>query len=320
MKSSPRTFVSKAAAAATAGLGALALLALPSTPAHAAVDAGIITIINPATAAALPSGGSATTWSLKLPTPPADACSGDSATKAYFVYSYITPVANDPLSLVFGSNGPAQPAGSFAAPLIDIAGSPYIAKTTAPNTGQVKDFPGVQFNFNRFTIDGRLINSRPTIKLPAGLYNYGIACANGNTKATDKVWNGLISFTASAADPNGEVWAAVPFTAPGAPRNLTANPGALDANGLFSVNLAWQAPGTDGGKAVTTYEIYRGTAPGTGAKIASIPATRKTYADKDHVVDVTTRFYYTVKAVNQIGASAASNEASAKASPWNLVP
>lgn len=315
MKSIPRRFGFKAAALATAVSGALALLSVPAGA--AGLDAGIPYIVNPATNQPLPGGESTTVWSWKLPTPPASNCSGDSATKGFFVYSYITPVANDPYALTFRpSDGPVSPAGSFAFPLFDISGSPYISRTTAPNTGQVKDFPAVQFTFARFSVDGR----NETIPLPAGDYNIGIACWDGNNRLTDKMWNTRVRFTANSTDPSGEVWAAIPFAAPSAPQNLTAASGGLDANGLFAVNLAWQAPASDGGKSVSSYQVFRGTAPGTGRLLATVPATRTSFVDGGHVPDVTTRFYYTVKAVNQIGASAASNEASAKASPWNLVP
>ena len=315
MKSSPRTFATKVAAAALAVCGALALLAVPATA--AGVDAGIPYIVNPATGQPLTAGGSKAVWTFKLPAPPASNCSGDSATKGFFIYSYITPVANDAYALTFNpGTGPDQPAGSYAFPLFDFAGSPYISRNTAPNTGQVRDFPAYQFDFQRFSIDGRT----DTIPLPAGRYNIGIACWDGNNRRTDKVWNTRIDFAANAADPSGEVWTPVNFALPSAPQNLTAVPGAVDLNGLFSVKLTWQAPAADGGKPVISYQIFRGTSPGTGTLIRTVTGSVRSYVDGGHYVEAATRFYYTVKAVNQIGVSAVSNEANAKASPWNLVP
>lgn len=163
---------------------------------NAAAMAGTAQLVDPATNDALQGGGSATNWTFKLPS--SAACSGDSATGAYFVYSYITPAANNPGSLTFDpTNGPSQPAGSFAYPLVDNSGTPYLSRNTAVNTGQVIDFPGVNFTFAAFSLTG-------TPALPAGQYDAGIACAKSG--AVDKYWNTVVTFAVSGSDSNGEVW------------------------------------------------------------------------------------------------------------------
>jgi len=103
-------------------------------------------------------------------------------------------------------------------------------------------------------------------------------------------------------------------TAPSTPSNLTATAG----NTI--VALSWTA---SSGTAPITYSVYRGTAAGqesTTAIASGISGTSYTNTG----VSNNTKYYYTVKAVNSKGTSAASNEASATpvgsapAAPTNL--
>ena len=87
-----------------------------------------------------------------------------------------------------------------------------------------------------------------------------------------------------------------PVTAPGAPRGLTA------AAGNAQVSLSWQAPSSDGGAAITSYNVYQGgkkaaTVSGTGATVKNL-ANGTTYS-------------FTVTAVNKAGEGPASGSASA---------
>src|SRR6478672_6922309 len=93
-------------------------------------------------------------------------------------------------------------------------------------------------------------------------------------------------------------------TAPTAPQSLAA------VAGDGSVNLSWAAPTSDGGSPVTGYSIYRGTSAG-GESATPIATNVKTttYADTGRVNG--TRYFYTVAAVNAVGTSPQSNEASA---------
>lgn len=93
------------------------------------------------------------------------------------------------------------------------------------------------------------------------------------------------------------------LTVPAAPAGLTAS-GVAGA-----AQLAWTAPSNDGGAPVTSYRIYRRVADGASALHATVPATPTSYVDTD--VEVGTRYYYSVRAVNQVGEGPASAEASA---------
>jgi len=83
---------------------------------------------------------------------------------------------------------------------------------------------------------------------------------------------------------------------PTAPRSLTATAGS------GSVSLSWSAPVSDGGAAITGYNVYRATASGaeSGTPVAKRLSTRR-FTDKNLTNGTT--YYYTVAAINAIGTS-----------------
>ena len=95
------------------------------------------------------------------------------------------------------------------------------------------------------------------------------------------------------------------ISVPSAPQNLTAAP----ARGK-GVQLTWSAPASNGGSPITGYNIYRGTVAGGETLLTSL-GNVTTFKDTS-----TTRgqlYYYIVRAVNAVGESPDSNEASAVA-------
>ena len=93
-------------------------------------------------------------------------------------------------------------------------------------------------------------------------------------------------------------------TAPAVPSGLTATPNST------TVSLSWAAP-ADGGSAILGYDVYEATT--SGAENYSIPANGSilvvgTTAVVRGLTNGTT-YYFTVTAVNAVGASTASNEA-----------
>jgi chitodextrinase len=87
-----------------------------------------------------------------------------------------------------------------------------------------------------------------------------------------------------------------PVTAPGAPGGLTA------AAGDAQVSLSWQAPSSDGGAAITSYNVYQG-----GKRVAGVTGTGATVKNLSNG----TTYSFTVTAVNQAGEGPASRAASA---------
>jgi fibronectin type 3 domain-containing protein len=92
-------------------------------------------------------------------------------------------------------------------------------------------------------------------------------------------------------------------TAPTAPRSVTATAG------TGNVTLKWSSPSSNGGASVTGYRIYRGTTSGGETLLATAGGTATSFVDSTATKG--TRFYYYVTAVNPLGESPASIEASA---------
>ena len=128
-------------------------------------------------------------------------------------------------------------------------------------------------------------------------YFYTVAAVNG------------VGVSAKSAEASATPHAAA--TVPSAPQGLTA------AGGNGSVQLSWSAPATDGGSAITGYDVYRGTsAGGESATPVAANVTGRSFTDTGLVNG--TAYFYTVTAVNAVGISAHSGEASA--TPKATVP
>ncbi len=93
-------------------------------------------------------------------------------------------------------------------------------------------------------------------------------------------------------------------TLPTAPRS----PAAAGANG--SVRLSWSAPASNGGSAITGYNVYRGTSAG-GESATPVASNVSGTSFTDTAAVNGTTYFYTVAAVNAVGTSAQSAEVSA---------
>ena len=96
---------------------------------------------------------------------------------------------------------------------------------------------------------------------------------------------------------------AIPGVAPTAPLNLVA------IAGNTNITLQWNVPADNGGYPISAYRIYRGTISGGEVYIATISSSTTTYLDTGLTNGIT--YYYKVTAVNAMGESPYSNEASA---------
>lgn len=91
---------------------------------------------------------------------------------------------------------------------------------------------------------------------------------------------------------------------PGPPTSLAAAPGAR------KITLTWSLPAENGGAALTAIEIHRSAA--SGAELLHATASGAATSWTDEGLGEGETFHYVVKAVNLAGASASSNEASAR--------
>lgn len=202
------------AAALAIGISGLSPSGVPGASA-AATDAGAAQVITPVSApvgggAPLNSGGSATDFSIKLPT--GAACAGDSANDGYRVQSYRVPASVNPATLTFDASGPI---GHQA--LYDTTGSPYVDKQTA--NADTPGGPGPIVNIADFDYGVYLPGD-----VTPGTYNLGIACTLGPASATqlDRFWNVQKSFVADAADEPASVrWTVVASSADPGPTTTT---------------------------------------------------------------------------------------------------
>ena len=94
-------------------------------------------------------------------------------------------------------------------------------------------------------------------------------------------------------------------TAPSAPQNLSAR----SATGK-GVQLSWVVPASTGGSAITGYQVWRSTTSGGEALLTTLGVVT---SYKDSATNRGTKYFYELKAVNAVGASGFSNEASATA-------
>jgi len=291
----------RTAAAIVVMAGSAALFLVASTAASASTLNGVATLTNPTNNQPLSSGGSKTVFTVNLPSQAA--CSGDTATNGYHVYSYLLPQGTAVTTDNFSTGSPSEGLG-----LVDGNGY-YGPVNTAPSSGQVIDIPS-DFEW------AYLLNLDETAtQLDNGssaIWEGGIACANSSGVVTDN-WNTQITFIKSASDPNGFTWTAVP----GAPPTAPNSPSAAGANA--SATVSWTAPTSNGSAAITGYDVYASTtnppsASGTpsataGASATSVPVTGLTNGDE---------YFFVVTTVNSVGQSPASTVVNA--TPEATVP
>ena len=195
------------------------------------------------------------------------------------------------------STTPGAPTGLQASPG---NGSVSLSWTAPTNTGSsgitgYKVYRGTSSGGETFlaSVSG---TSYPDSGLANGTtYYYYVTAVNGSGE-------GAKSGEASATP-------ATPATTPGAPTLLQPTAGNQ------SVSLSWTAPTNNGGSAVQSYDVYRGTSAG-GETLVKSGVTGTTYSDTGLANGTT--YYYEVSAVNGVGEGGKSNEQSA--TPTATVP
>jgi hypothetical protein len=284
------------AAAVLAGVGSLSLyLAVTPGSASAATLGGTATITNATTNAPVAAGGSSTTFTVALTSTNSSpaACSGDTASSQFHVFSYLVPKGTAVSSDNFSSGDPSVGLG-----LVDPNGNYYGAADTAPVSGEVIAIP------TNLTFAGLLQVGETASALDGGssaIWEAGIACANPSGVVAD-YWNTQVTFTASGSDPNGFTWSAVPGTVPPPPTAVSA------VAGNTAVTVSWTDPTSNGGTAISGYDVFVSTTnppstSGTASAVASGAAA--TTATVTGLSDATT-YYVVVTAVNSSGPSALS--------------
>ncbi len=190
------------AAMALATVAVLALVGIArAIPASAATLNGVATITNASTNTFLASGASTTQFTVALPANAA--CSGDTATDGYHVYSYLEKRTTN-LSTVTFINFPSVGYG-----FVNDIGTYYGPANTAPTSGQVIGIPTDLEWAPLIKNDGVTLKTLLYTKGKSGVWEAGLACATSSGVLSDN-WNTQITFTASSSDPTKFVWSAVP--------------------------------------------------------------------------------------------------------------
>ena len=188
----------RAAAAVLMAAGAVCLVV--ATSASAATVGATATIATPGSLAELDSGGSTTLFTVTLPH--LAACSGDTATGGYHIYSYLVPKGTNLTTLNY-LTGP--PTGTYG--MVDNGNNYYGAVNTAIGTGQIVSIPN-NLEWEPLVTEGVTVATL-TGGANKGVWEGGLLCAKSTGVVTDN-WNTQITFATSTTDPNGFTWSAVP--------------------------------------------------------------------------------------------------------------
>ena len=181
------------------------------------------------------------------------------------------------------------------------------ALTLSPSSGQVEitvSVTGVTFSPAHtitLTWDGNTLDTNPST-ISSNL--------TGGFQATFHVPDSTLgSHTVQATDGSNTHLTlfdvtSLTFTAPQSPTGL------IVTSGNTQVSLSWDASADNGGSSITGYRIYRGIASnGEGTTpVATVSNSTLSYADTGLTNGQT--YYYKVTAVNSVGESSSSNEAS----------
>ena len=129
----------------------------------------------------------------------------------------------------------------------------------------------------------------------------GLTQGTTYTYRVSAVYSGIDSSPSNTAS-------ASTFTVPSPPQNLQAT------TGNTQVALSWNPPTNNGGSTITGYNVYSGTtAGGESTTPIATEITSTTYNNTGLTNGQT--YFYTVKAVNSVGTSSSSKEASATPAP-----
>src|SRR5437867_3533857 len=202
------------------------------------------------------------------------------------------------------TSSPSNTASATTASNITAPHPPTGLTATAASSSQINLGWTAPTNNGGSAITGYKIYRSTSSGTETGYVNLGNVTSYTNTGLT----NGITYFYKVRAVNRAEQCrvsneaSATPPTIPSAPQNLQA------AVGGKSITISWQPPSSNGGSAITGYKIYRSTSSGSETGYVTL-GNVTSYTNTGLTNGVT--YFYKVRAVNSVGLSLLSNEASA---------
>src|SRR2546426_73745 len=175
---------------------------------------------------------------------------------------------------------------------------------TAASSSQISFSWAAPTNNGGSAITGYKIYRSTSSGTETGYVNLGNVTSYTNTIVTPGVtyFYKVRAVNSVGLSPLSNEASATPPTLPSAPQNLQAT------TGVGNVALTWDAPSSNSGSPITGYKIYRSTSSGTETGYVNL-GNVTSYTNTGVTPGVT--YFYKVRAVNSVGLSPLSNEASA---------
>ncbi|MEP7036118.1 MAG: fibronectin type III domain-containing protein [Actinomycetota bacterium] len=227
-------------------------------------------------------------------------------------FSTVTGVAQPHYAMftdTAAATAPSPPTGALAQPGNSVVHLSWSASSSDGGS------PLTKYKIYRSTTPGGEALSKPPLAaLSRTSFGYDDTAVTNGTRyyyvivATNAVGSSAPSNEASAT-PSGSA-TVVP---PGAPLSVSAT----DPAGHN--HLQWNPPSSTGGAPVTSYRVYRGTAPGAEGS-AAVGTASTTSFDDVYGLSAGTKYYYVVTALNQAGEGTPSAEVSTVATAGSPGP